>query len=1240
MAKVGVDIVGNSAPLEAALGAAAGATEKFAVEYKAQFAGMSTATLQLAAAQDKLALATDRYGAGSLGAATATMRYRKEVDALAASQLAAASTIGRTLTTHVTLPLAALGFEAAKMATNFQAQMLMVQTQAGASAEEVKRLSGEVLKLASSGAQQGPTMLAQGLFHLESLGLRGADAMQALKVSSDAAAVGMANLEDVTTALGGVVVTGIRGAQDYQQAMGTLNATIGAGNLHMQDLIGFLGTGVVPAAKLAGVSLSELGAALAVMTDRGIGADQAGTRLRMTFALMQAPSHKAVDALKDMGINANQMATMLRGPDGLLKVLQMLHDGMASVGKVQGSRDILGAFGGGRSGAGILTLVQSLDSAVSSYQGKVAQIQATSGNLAANEAAQQKTSAAQFHRDLAQMEADLTKLGGAILPAVTAVVGGVTQIGNAFSDLPGPVKQDLGVIVGLLAVGGPLMLAGVGVAKMVRSIGDTFGLLPLKAGPAVLATDAELATIGTTAVATEAEVAALGVELGALATIGPIAVVVTASLLLTPGLESFMHWAGQGISHSFGAVTGSGVGASGATPKPEDPSKGTPWERASYASQWQMIAMGLPLEGPGATPFKPPSYYMKHPAAEQAIIDAMRGPLPGVGTAAGGIANRNATAGFGGTDQAGTKPLTAAQQFQLALGADPTNLKLLNEKAVKDASTIAWLKKRQAEGKISNAEYVKQVGLLQADQQSTLSQIQSIQDAAKAAATKAAKAAAAFTLPANLTVDAAKAAATVGTADDMKVARETKTFALAMIHSGKLKGQALADAWAAVTGANSSILSADQAATAAAKKRSDAAKAAAAAHLAIIQGQYGIQGQLLGNALAAAQLDVKNIAGQRAIVKSIIGLYAAEFHDMSLPLTDRLAARSNQLAEMQTLQGLKYGSGIVAATFQKYPGLEKYRHLFAFKQSGPNAQGYQSESYAKGQSDSFDKSKLAIELYGSKNKPADLAGEIVSHFLAKQPQGSGPGVDPALSKLYQQFVKTITPQQMAWMRRDYQSEGGVKSRPFAQYERTSGQPALFRGSLFGQLDSGDVTYTKAQHRLFSEVKDLLGKPKPFAVPMRLQLAAAKSGTTVSTADDMKIARETKAYDEKLLKSHRLSLQGQIDVYNNIAQQNQILGNQTLNSHAHAISARHLADLLGLHGEQKKAGEGLLAQVMAHGGHLPRGIAALGQVIPIHTHIYLDGKSIATVVTKHQQKTARRTSASTRNGTAGSGIGLH
>src|SRR5690242_21404086 len=175
------------------------------------------------------------------------------------------------------------------------------------------------------------------------------DAMKALKTSSDLAALGGADLEATTNALAGAWRSGIKGATDFTQAAATVNAIIGAGNMRMEDFVSAIGTGVLPSAKSFGLSLTQVGSALALMTDEGVDAASAATRLRMSFSLLGAPSGKAEDELKAIKLTGTDLATAMRGPQGLIGAIGLLkqHLDASGLSAVKQSQLLSRAFGGG-----------------------------------------------------------------------------------------------------------------------------------------------------------------------------------------------------------------------------------------------------------------------------------------------------------------------------------------------------------------------------------------------------------------------------------------------------------------------------------------------------------------------------------------------------------------------------------------------------------------------------------------------------------------------------------------------------------------------------------------------------------------------------------------------------------------------------------------------------------------------------------------------------------------------------
>lgn len=399
---------------------------------------------------------------------------------------------------------------AVKSALTFQQQMLLIKTQAGASTAELNSMTAAVMKLAPA-VGVGPNELALALFHIESVGLRGATALDVLKISAQGARVGIASVEDVSNALAAAMRSSIAGTETAGKAMGTLNAIIGAGNLRMQQLTGALGTGILSSARAFGLTLTDVGAALAVLTDQGVSAEMAGTRLRTAFAQMGAPTAKARKELKLFGLDAQQLAKDMRQPNGLMFALQDLYKHLAEHGGVfaagsknaagkdvsgqlttTGSAAITASFGGARTGVAILTLLNSL----SLLQQKYTTIGQLSGKFGEQVASTAETAAFKFHRLQASLETLGIAMGNVLLPAFASIadtaatfftqntdgiVGGLNAAAGAAKilfDALGAAATVLGTIVKIVPPAGSALQLLLGAALIGKTSSILFGKNP------------------------------------------------------------------------------------------------------------------------------------------------------------------------------------------------------------------------------------------------------------------------------------------------------------------------------------------------------------------------------------------------------------------------------------------------------------------------------------------------------------------------------------------------------------------------------------------------------------------------------------------------------------------------------------------------------------------------------------------------------------------------------------------
>lgn len=281
----------------------------------------------------------------------------------------------------------------AKAAADFQSQLVLLQTHAGASQQTMVTLGGYILKVAG---QLGfdPTSLAEAVYHVQSAmtslpkSLQTAQTdEQVLYASAQLAAIGHANLEDSVNAVTKAFVVYQKDGYDAASITAIFNKTVGEGNMRLQDLNQAFAGGILPISEQAGISLQSLGAALATMTDEGIPAARAATYLRSAIIQMTQPSNAATAALEAIGVSANDTKSQISSFNQVLveaginqtdvsKELQKtgsLGDTLTWLsGKLQ-QAGVTGqdagallekSFGGIRSGTGIVTLYNNLSGMV------------------------------------------------------------------------------------------------------------------------------------------------------------------------------------------------------------------------------------------------------------------------------------------------------------------------------------------------------------------------------------------------------------------------------------------------------------------------------------------------------------------------------------------------------------------------------------------------------------------------------------------------------------------------------------------------------------------------------------------------------------------------------------------------------------------------------------------------------------------------------------------------------------
>ena len=453
------------------------------------------------ASQETAAALRGVQAAADEASASATTLGAKTVAAGSAMEAMGAKTVaaGRSLTTHLTLPMAAVGAVSAKMAMDFDQAMTLVQTQAGASADEVATMRQAILDLGGK-VQETPKQLAEGLYWIESAGFRGAQALDVLKVSADLASVAQTDMSESANAVSSLLKAMPDQFRDVADAAGMMNAVVGNGKMTMADLNAAIGTGFLSAAETYGVSAQSVGSALAFMTAQGIPATDAATKLKMAMTLLAAPTPKAVSILKslgiseeevkgstdamskmfaDAGVTQSQLAYDLRQPDGLQVAMADLKQHLVDSGvdAVAAGDMIARAFGGGRTGTAIMAMIND----VGGLQQKYDAVGASVNSFGDAVQTQSETSNAKWHEFVSKVEADMIDLGEKILPGATKafedLAAAMDRIADWYSGLS-PKQQELIIYAGLAAAAlGPVMAITGNIITLVGGVTTAVGVL-------------------------------------------------------------------------------------------------------------------------------------------------------------------------------------------------------------------------------------------------------------------------------------------------------------------------------------------------------------------------------------------------------------------------------------------------------------------------------------------------------------------------------------------------------------------------------------------------------------------------------------------------------------------------------------------------------------------------------------------------------------------------------------------
>lgn len=386
------------------------------------------------------------------------------------------TTVGTALGTIGGAVAVGLGF-AVKKSMDFEAQIDRVGAIAGATGKELDALKKTALDLGAS-TSLSATEVAQGM---ELMAAAGFEVNEVIAAMPGVIAAAEASGEDLAI-VSEVVAAALNGfGLEASEAARVADVMAMAANRSAAsvDDLGYTFKYAAPVAKQLGFSMEELAAMTAVMADAGIKGSQAGTTLRMALTRLVKPTSEVKKGLAKLGVSMTDANGKMKPAPQLLNEIMIAMQGVSGETRTAAAAQIFGT----EAMSGMLAVI---DAGPKKLNELTAAFENSSG--AAQEAAKKMKDNLKGALEELQgaFETAQISIGEALTPAIRAVAEGLTNLINAFNNLPGPVKTFTAVFAAvvslLLIIGSIIAFIVAGFGALAAATGVAAGTLAAVAG--------------------------------------------------------------------------------------------------------------------------------------------------------------------------------------------------------------------------------------------------------------------------------------------------------------------------------------------------------------------------------------------------------------------------------------------------------------------------------------------------------------------------------------------------------------------------------------------------------------------------------------------------------------------------------------------------------------------------------------------------------------------------------------
>jgi TP901 family phage tail tape measure protein len=373
---------------------------------------------------------------------------------------------GKTLTTHVTLPLAAVGAAGAASFAEVDKTMQLTNKTMGNTEEEAQLLN-KAMKEAAANSTFGMKDAATATLNFARAGL---DAEQAASALAPAMNLAAGEGGDLDTVSAGLVATinGFHGSfEDAGHYADVFAAACNNSALDVDSLSHAMSV-AAPIFSSAGYSVNDAALYMGVMANNGIDADKAANSLKTGLARLVSPAKEGAEMMDKLGISVTNSDGTMKSS---IQIQKELHD---AFGKLSESEQIAAASAifGKNQMAPWLALINTAPEDVAELD---ASLQSCAGTTDEMAEAMMSGFGGSLEKLKSSIDVLVTSIGEALAPTIQKVATFIQGLVDKFNSLT-PAQQETIVKIGMVVAAiGPLLVI---VGKLLTSIGTIMTWVP------------------------------------------------------------------------------------------------------------------------------------------------------------------------------------------------------------------------------------------------------------------------------------------------------------------------------------------------------------------------------------------------------------------------------------------------------------------------------------------------------------------------------------------------------------------------------------------------------------------------------------------------------------------------------------------------------------------------------------------------------------------------------------------